>query len=172
MIYRLRQGIGTLFAFTQVADTQLAARYLAPPLLTLFQTMRHSEQLHALNVLRMVLAQMPDTPPNLAIAALLHDVGKARYRLHLWQKTLPVLVKALNPALLERLSNGNPDNLLIRPFASYVHHPAWGAELVAERGASETVVWLVARHQDDIARWHDHDCLHLLKRLQTADDTN
>ncbi len=170
-IHRLRQGLRALFAFARPVDLDLAARYLTPEQVALFQRMRRGERLHSLNVLRALLAQ-GDTPPDLAVAALLHDVGKSRYPLALWQKSIAVLVRAFNPALFERLSRGDPRRWWQRPYAVYVQHPAWSAELLAQTYASDTALWLVAHHADAAERWRDHDLYPLLQRLQTADDTN
>ncbi len=98
MLRRLLQGLHALFAFAQPISLDLAARYLSPEQLRLFGQMRRGEQLHSLRVLRDVLRDAES--PDLAVAALLHDVGKTRYPLALWQKTLPVLVRPLFPACL------------------------------------------------------------------------
>jgi hypothetical protein len=169
---RIRQGVRALLAFSRPVDYALAADYLSPPLLALFRKMRRSEQIHSLNVLRAVLAQEADTPPDLAVAALLHDVGKSRYPLMIWQKTLPVLVRLASPALLRRWSGGDPRKLWLRPFVVYVHHPAWSADMIAAAGASETAVWLVRQHQQALPSQAEHESYHWLKRLQAADDTN
>lgn len=171
-VYRLRQGLRALFAFAQPVDEALAAGYLSPPLLALFQRLRRGERLHALNVLRAVLMQADETPPDLAAAALLHDVGKSRYPLRLWQKTAPVLVNAASHRLYERLSSGDPRYVWVRPFAVKAHHPAWGAAMARRAGAPERVIWLIEQHQSDAGAWRDHPDYPLLKRLQQADDEN
>src|SRR5688572_9042909 len=140
-VQRIQQGLRALFAFSRPVDDGFAEAYLTPPLMALFLKMRRSERFHSLRVLRSLLAQ-GDVPPELAIAALLHDVGKTRYPLMIWQKTLPVLVKLVSPALVERWSSGDGKNLLLRPFVVYVQHPAWSAELLAAAGAPERAVWL------------------------------
>ncbi len=173
-IQRLRQGLRALFAFSQALDTPLAARYLTAEQLALFQRMRRGEQLHSLNVLRGVLAQEGDKemPPELATAALLHDVGKIRYPLRLWQKTIAVLVRTFVPSLFVRLSRGDPEQFINRPFVVYALHPAWSAELLTQTGACDVAIWLVAHHAENADRWRDHDQYPLLKRLQEADDQN
>ena len=170
-LVRLRQGLRALFAFARPVDDALAARTLSPPLLALFRQMRRPEQLHSLNVLRGVLAQ-GETPDDLAVAALLHDVGKARYPLRLWAKTVGVLVRAVSPSTFERLSRGDPRVFWQRPFVVYVHHPEWSAELLAAAGASELSIWLARHHQEPASQWTAHSGYNLLLRLQAADDQN
>lgn len=171
-VYRLRQGLRAVFAFSQAVDVDLVARYLTPDLLALFRQMRHSEQLHSLNVLRDVSDNVEETPRELAIAALLHDVGKVRYPLWVWQKTLAVLVRAVAPGLFQRWSQGNPLNLWKRPFVVYVQHPAWSAAMLRQLGAPEAAVWLVEHHQENATQWETHPHYGLLCRLQAADDAN
>jgi hypothetical protein len=170
-VYRFRQGIRSLLAFSQTVELPLAAEYLSPELLALFQKMRRSEQLHSLNVLREVLAD-GTTPHDLAVAALLHDVGKSRYPMRTWQKTLAVLTRAISPALFERWSRGNPAHIWHRPFVVYVQHPTWSAEMVMAAGASETAVWLIEHHQKPAAMWEHHPNAPLMRRLQVADNAN
>jgi len=118
-------------------------------------------------------SSLPYPAIDLAVAALLHDVGKSRYPLAVWQKTLAVLMRAFAPATFTRLSkNGSPRHVFERPFVVYVHHPAWSAEMLARTDASPDAVWLVAHHQshgEDVQR---NDLVPLLERLQRADDAN
>jgi hypothetical protein len=170
--YRMMQGIRALLAFSQTVDTALAQRHLSAPQMALFLRMSKSEQLHSLNVLRDVLAQEAHTPPDLAVGALLHDVGKSRYALNTAQRTLSVLVKKLLPRLERRLSVTQELTWLNAPFVVRRHHPQWSAELLREVGASETAIWLVAHHADDLTQWVVHPQVGLLARLKTADDQN
>lgn len=168
---RLRQGLRALLAFSQPLDLDLAEQYLSADLLALFRRMQRSEQLHSLNVLRSVLAQGA-TPRDLAVAALLHDVGKARYPLYVWQKTLVVLVRAGLPRVFERWGQGSLSNSFQRPFVVYREHPAWSAEWIAAAGASEASVWLVQHHADSRAEGNAQPYGEWLRRLQQADDAH
>lgn len=168
---RLRQGVADLFAFARPVDRALAAEYLPPELLALFDRLQRGEQLHSLSVLRAVLAQGA-APRELAAAALLHDVGKTHYALRTWQKTYAVLVRALFPALARRWQSGDARRLWVRPFVVTEQHPAWSAELLAQAGAPETVIWLAAHHADDARQWAEHPYCNLLRRLQAADDAS
>lgn len=171
-VYRVRQGLRAMFAFTHAIDYAQASEYLTQPMLTLFKTLRRGEQIHSLHVLNGVLAQADHTPRALAIAALMHDIGKTRYPLRLWQKTLTVLIRKFFPRTFERLSAGDPRAFLERPFVVYVHHPAWGAELLEKLGAPADAVWLTAHHADPIDVWREHPLFPLLARLHAADESN
>ncbi|MFN8372214.1 MAG: HD domain-containing protein [Anaerolineae bacterium] len=170
-MYRIQQGLRSLFAFTRPVDFNLAGRYLTPAQMALFRRFKRGEQLHSLSVLRTVQAQ-GDTPHDLAIAALLHDIGKIRSPLNTAQKTLIVLVRAFAPTLFARWTAAEYTDFWRRPFVVSVYHPKWSAELVAETGASETALWLIAHHQDKWEQWAQHPCAPLLARLQAADDSN
>lgn len=171
-VARLRQGIRALMAFTQTVDYDLAAVYLSPAQLALFRRTQRSEQLHGLNVLRAVLTQRDSTPHDLAVAALLHDVGKSRYPLAVWEKSLPVIVRKLLPGVYARCSAASPARIWCRPFVVVKHHPEWSAELVVQTGVSERVRWLIAHHADPLDDWHGHPDMALLARLKQADDAN
>ncbi len=177
---RVRQGLRALFAFTRPVDHALAVVYLNPQQVILFEQMRRSEQLHSLNVLRDVLTLESSQGDaigkvgfaDLALAALLHDVGKTRYPLAIWQKTLAVLVRAFAKPIYQQWSEGDPAHLWQRAFVVAEQHPAWSVALVSETDASDRALWLIAHHADKAAQWQDHPCVHLLKRLQQADDAN
>lgn len=169
--HRLRQGIRALMAFSQPVDYQPVVQSLNPVQQQLFRQMKRSEQLHSVKVLIEIQAQGA-VPDDLAVAALLHDVGKSRYPLAIWQKTLAVLVRAFAPGLFRRWSTGTATPLWKRGFVVAVKHPQWSAEMVAKTQASERAIWLIVHHADSPTDWEDHPYLPLLKRLQEADDSN
>lgn len=171
-VQRIKQGVRALVAFARPADFSLAEAYLTPAQLAHFQRLDRSEQHHSLNVLRDVLAQGGDTPHDLAVAALLHDIGKTRYRLAVWQRTLAVLVKKVAPRLEARWSMEGDVTFWRKPFIVRRHHPAWGADILQACGGTARAIWLVAHHAEDPARWQDHPHHALLMRLQAADDKN
>ncbi|HEX2908507.1 MAG TPA: hypothetical protein VHO69_16665 [Phototrophicaceae bacterium] len=170
-IQRVRQGLGELLAFLRPVDLALAAEFLSPEWLALFTRLNRAEQLHSLNVLRDVLAQ-GNTPRDLAVAALLHDIGKACYPLATWQKTYAVLARHFWPQAAARWQTGDARHFWLRPFVVRAQHPAWSADMMAAAGIPETAVWLAAHHADNPTDWQDHPHVHLLRRLQAADDAN
>lgn len=169
---RIQQGIYALFAFAREVDYELAERYLNLEQIALFRSMAKSEQLHSLNVLRDVLLQAEQTPGDLAVAALLHDSGKSRKHLMVWQKTISVLVRKLLPELDNRLSVDRKLSFWRAPFIVRRHHPKWSGELLSQMKSSDCVIWLVTHHAGSVDDWRDHPYHELLVRLQTADDAN
>lgn len=168
----MTQGVRALTAFARPVDDALAQAYLTPAQFTLFKQLNRSEQLHSLRVLRAVRTQDAHTPPDLAAAALLHDVGKARFPLRVWQKTLVVLARNFTPALYRRWAHGSPRHFWTRGFVVNRDHPRWGADMVAAAGGSDVLVWLVAHHADDLDKHAAHPHAALLRRLKAADDAN
>lgn len=167
---RIEQGMRALFAFAAPVDLHLARRYLSPKELSAFQKMSRAEQLHSLQVLRRLLREAGRLPPALAVAALMHDVGKSRYHLAVWQKTLAVLVKRLSPDLAARLGRGEKLSVWRAPFVLSVQHAKWSAEILRGCDTAADALWLVEHHQADAASLPDHAQLASLRRLQRADD--
>ena len=97
-VHRFAQGISALFAFANSPDLNVARQHLSSCEFEAFRSMSRAEQLHSLKVLRKVLEGCPRAPKALTAAALLHDVGKSRYQLRVWQRTLAVLIEAIAPA--------------------------------------------------------------------------
>ena len=158
--------------------TQLEARDLEPAKavlsshqLALFQRMQPSEQAHALKTLQTLMVQ-GETHPDLLTAALLHDVGKVRHPLRLWERVIIVLAKQLFPGRIDTWGRGNPRGWR-RPFVIAYQHPQWGADLAHEAGTSQLAVHLIREHQIELLpETPDELTNHLLRTLQAADNQN
>lgn len=145
---RFLQGWNRVWAwarFLWVGDSP-ARRILTPEGYRLFRTMGWGDRAHGLYVLTLLEREEGPVPPEVAAAALLHDVGKARSGLTLAHRALVVTLRAISPARLERL--GAPDGpRWLRPFYIQRHHAEIGAEQCAQAGCASLTVALV--------RWHD-----------------
>jgi len=175
--YRLRQFQHGWHATVTTDELTKAAAILPPAAFVLFQQLPIDGQRHSLDVLKSLEEEEEETAVSqpLAIAALLHDVGKAAaaeagLAINLWWRGPLVLLETFVPALLTRLCSSEPQHGW--RYLLYVHqeHPAIGAHWAAETGCSALACWLIAHHQDQLALHADSNEKSLLARLQRADN--
>jgi hypothetical protein len=143
---------------------------LSPAEYALFQAMQPSEQLHSLRVLYR-LSEMGQRHPNLLAAALLHDVGKSRLPLRIWERALIVLSQAClpQPARSWGQAAAKPAGWR-KAWIVAQHHAGWGAEMASHAGSPALTVSLIRRHQDVLVEPSQCEEDHLLALLQAADD--
>ena len=138
----------------------------------LFLSMSTGDQRHSLHVMRTLLAR-GETNRDLLTAALLHDVGKSRCRLRLWERPIVVLIQLCRPITAHRWGTASPDGWK-RPFVVYEQHPGWGAEMAAAAGCTLLTAWLIRHHQNrpEIPGTCQGPEARLLQALQGADSAN
>ena len=141
-----------------------ARNILSPALFELFISLLPFEQAHSIRVMDKLVSE-GYVEPDLLAAALLHDVGKARYPLRPWQRGLAVLAKHFSPGLFMRWSHGDLSGFRAGMVVA-AQHAAWGAEMAEAAGANPRVVWLIGHHDVEPAQLScpDADLLDALKR--------
>lgn len=169
-VYRVRQFISALTDYPSPRQLARAAEVLTPGQVLLFRSLPRQDQAHALRVLD-DLRRRGEEDPLLQAAALLHDVGKIRCPLTVWERALAVLVGRLAPQLLQRMGRGEPTGWR-RAFVVAAQHPNWGAEMLAEVGAAPRLVDLVHHHQDEPSGLSSGELIEGLRVLRTADNRN
>lgn len=176
LMYRTRQFWQAIFARV---DDELVSSFLTSAQLSLFSQMQASEQAHSQKVLEKLISQ-GEQNKDLLVAALLHDVGKIRAPLRLWERVLIVLTKSICPACINKwgqLPHGEETSKLgwRKAFVVSVHHPEWGAVLAEQCGTSQQAVELIARHEEFLIPAEESGNSsqdHLLLKLQAADSTS
>lgn len=163
--YRVRQFKDALSAVPEPEEIESIRVYLSPAQMELFLSMSASDQAHSLQVFKTLRTQSAlvqgDARNDLLMAALLHDVGKSRYPLHVWERVIIVLTKRLLPAQVRRWGElnhkqekGTEDGELKlgwrKAFVVAEQHPRWGAEMAAVVGVSPLAVELIRRHQEHL----------------------
>jgi hypothetical protein len=179
LYYRSRQFWQAISTRSSQEDITLASDLLAPAQFELFQQMQKSEQAHSLRVLK-GLRKQGENNIDLQTAALLHDVGKVRVPLHVWERALVVIVRALCPDCVHLWGSVPTENNLEglgwrRAFVVADQHPAWGADLAARCDTSDLAVSLIARHQEQLAPIDESKISledRLLCKLQAIDDNS
>lgn len=171
LCYRTRQFWQALRSHPSPGAIAKAEAVLSPPLMALFTGMQPSEQVHALKVLEVLQAQ-GETHPDLFAAALLHDAGKQRCPLRLWERVAIVLVQAASPALSRRLGEQPAADCpgWRKAFIVAAQHAEWGAQLVQQAGISPLAADLIRRHQQPAPVGSQCDEDVLLRKLQAVDN--
>jgi hypothetical protein len=141
---------------------------LNPAEVALFRRFNPGDRQHSYQVMRSLRAAGDDEPALLA-AALLHDVGKTRVPVQLWERVLGTLGDVFFPQKV-KLWGSNSIEGWRRPFGVRVHHAEWGAEMASEAGSQPLAVRLIGHHQDKELDLLDAELARLLRRLQWADD--
>jgi len=144
-LYRSRQFFRSVGASLSAEDRAEVAQRLNAEQQRLFYAMTARDQRHCLDVFHALQRDGHDDP-DLLLAALLHDVGKGPVRL--WHRVAYVLIRALSPRLLRRLSSDSGSGWR-QALASFSDHSRQGAALVETTGAPEAVVALVRLHSGD-----------------------
>lgn len=171
-IYRARQ-FWLAWRAPSLKDHDLSPAHtvLTAEQMQLFSRLQPSEQVHALRVLQTVQLH-GESDPDLHTAALLHDIGKVRVPLRIWERVLIVLGKGLFPQRARNWGYGQCQGWK-RPFVVAEQHPLWGSQMAAEVGATPLAASLIRRHQspndsEPVSPREDH----LLEILQAADHQN
>ncbi len=146
--HRVAQFFRTLSAPLLHLDETYAAAHLSPKLMALFRQMPRAEQQHGIAMCR-ALEDQGHHDPDLLTAALLHDVGKARVPLWIFERVLIVLGEHYLPQQAAHWSQGKPHGWH-RGFVIRRMHPQWGADLVEQAGAPARVVTLIRRHHEPV----------------------
>jgi putative nucleotidyltransferase with HDIG domain len=168
LAYRLGQFRRHLGSQLDAAELAAARKILTPAQMDLFLQMSPGEQSHSLEVLRRLDAQ-GERHPDLLTAALLHDVGKTRLPLRLWERAWIVLAgrffrrEAPSQALEKQ-------PWWQKPLAVAEQHPVWGAEMAQAAGCSARAVSLIRRHQEKMTLNLQAEEDLLLAKLQAVDD--
>jgi len=174
IFWRIRQFVRGLFAHVDADEMLVVSRTLPKAALCRFCEMPLDGQRHSLNVLYDIQAAGWHDP-DLAAAALLHDVGKvagnaAGIALSPWLRGPLVLLNA--PAKMAELASDDPATGWRYLLHVHQEHPAIGAAWAGADGCSELTGWLIAHHQDKADHKPADKREELLALLQWADNRN
>jgi hypothetical protein len=158
-----------LGAKPQAEQMESALKVLSPEQRRLFTLLQPQEQAHSLEVYDRLVDQ-GEKDANLLAAALLHDIGKAGYPVHIWERVVVVVMKAVFPNLVKTWGQKPETARWQRPFIVAEKHPLWGAALAQAAGVSPLTYQLILRHQQPRQSGGDSLEDSLLHKLQIVDN--
>ncbi len=166
--YRLRQVRQQLGMVAPLSEQELTevAEHLAPAALRLFVSMSAADQRHSLRVCR-GLAARGWSNPDMLIAALLHDVGKAEGRVPFWTRPVIVLASHCAPRLLTALTAYPVEEWGLPRWRRSLSYAWWHAEVgadLAERAgvSADAVHYIRMHHRPDSS---ELEALHLVDEV-------
>jgi hypothetical protein len=174
--YRARQFWNTLTATPSPEYLKDVRALLNPKQVEFFERLSPADQAHAIRVMNW-LRRHGEDHPDLLVSALLHDVGKTRYPLSVWERVIGVVFSQIFPSQAEmwgagELEAGSWKRIWLKPFVIARQHPRWSAEMVAQSGGSSRVVYLIRNHQNDMVSEMVSIEDMMLNKLQIADRNN
>lgn len=153
-----------------VGTHQELSELLSDGEVTLFGRLSAADQWHSYAVVA-TLRAAGYAHPDLLAAGLLHDVGKSRVKLTIWERSMAVLAHVLFSRRAVSWGQAQATGWR-RAFVVREQHPAWGAEMLREAGSRPLTISLVRRHQDRPTGQSQNEEDILLRHLQWADELN
>lgn len=168
IVGRVRQTAQFLTAWLHPVEDTVAQQFLTDAEFSLFMQMPRPDRQHHLRVLTDLLRDNHDHP-SLLRAALLHDIGKTRFRFSLPERVVVVLAKAFVHDKFMQWGTSQPKGWK-RPFVVSLQHPNWSADLVGAVSHDALALELIRRHQTYFTHSPQSEADYLLLLLQSADD--
>lgn len=143
MFYRVRQFWHAIYPKIKPEELEWAMSLLPSRSVPIFMAQSLPEQRHALDVAFDLWSSGVRTP-HLLTAALLHDCGKTKYSLNVWERITIVLLQKAPRRVWNSLLHSS--SLFSAPLRTAQEHPQWGAVIASEIGLDPQIIELIREH--------------------------
>lgn len=128
MLYRVKQFIWAIKSLFQEVDNDYVNKLLDKREKRLFNKLKKSDKQHCIRVSKDAVILSKDKGLNakrVAKVALLHDIGKAEYRINIVEKSILVILNKLSKGNLKKFDN-------IKSVDAYYNHAEKGANVLKQ----------------------------------------
>lgn len=145
-MYRVKQFFwGVKSLYTKV-DEDLIKKFLNEDEIDMFKQLKINDQHHCIRVCKDSLKVNKSFELNineniLGKAALLHDIGKTKLHLSLFEKSIIVVLDKLTGGKIRKFEN-------IKQIDIYFNHPKIGYNILKDKGYSKEVLEVVKDHHN------------------------
>ncbi|MDV3429288.1 MAG: HDIG domain-containing protein [Bacillota bacterium] len=140
MIKRIRQFLICIFSSLNSQDIEYIDNKLDIDIKDIFLKLSKYEKKHSILVAQAVEKEFKNDP-DLAKAALLHDIGKTKYHINIIQKSLLVLFDRLTKGKLKKIT-GN------KSIYIFYNHGQMGYDILKNSGYNERILFIVKNHHN------------------------
>lgn len=142
--YRVKQFWWSLISSIDENDIKYLNIHLNETEKKLFMKLKKSEQKHCINVAKdveQICFNKNIKCDKLIKAALLHDIGKIKGKLNVFDKSIIVILDYISKGRLGRLKT-------IKKINVYYNHGEIGAEILKEYGYEQRFLYLIRNHHN------------------------
>lgn len=145
-MYRVKQFFWGLKSLYTKIDEDLVKKFLTKDEIDIFKQLKINDQHHCIRVCKDSLEANKNFEFNineyiLGKAALLHDIGKTKLHLNLFEKSIIVILDKLTRGRIRKFKN-------IKQIDIYYNHPEIGYDILKDKGYSKEVLEVVREHHN------------------------
>lgn len=145
--YRVKQFLWAIGSTFKKIDYDYLRKYLNEEEIKLFNTLKHNDKHHCIRVCKDSISMKEENnidvdAMKLGKAALLHDIGKSKFKLNVFEKSIVVLLDKATNGKINRYDN-------IKQIDIYYNHPKIGEKILRKYNYDEEFLQVIKYHHNN-----------------------
>ncbi|ATD53756.1 HD domain-containing protein [Clostridium chauvoei] len=145
-LYRVKQFLWAIESNFKRIDYDYLRKYLNSDEIKLFDTLKHNDKHHCIRVCKdsILMKEQENIDVDdfkLAKAALLHDIGKSKFKLNIFEKSIVVLLDKATNGKINKYDN-------IKQIDIYYNHPKIGEKILRKYNYDEEFLQVIKQHHN------------------------